>query len=137
MAETNYSHDDLATFFVEKLKEGVGQTEALVLTAMHEKKLKDPYHELRRILEDAIRVGAAGKGEARHGVVSEQWDKQPIISIQELLQNSGFALGQTIKKCQEASHFDDPQQAINELYGAIVYVAGAIKFLEKVRDEQK
>ena len=40
-----------------------------------------------------------------------------------------------MKKCQEAARFTDPQRSINELYGAIMYAAAAIKMYEELQDE--
>lgn len=94
------------------------------------------FDDILRIMQDAFKIGALGKGMARHGRAVTPWARHPIMEIQRMLGNAGFTLGQAMKKCQEAGRFTVPQQSINELYGAIIYVVAAIKFYEEVRDKE-
>lgn len=82
------------------------------------------YEDLIAVLQEALEQSAFGKGRARHGQ-DKPWVEQPIITIQEMLGNEGFSLGQAIKKCQEATRLP-PEKAVEELKGAIVYLAAAI-----------
>lgn len=85
------------------------------------------YASLRAILDRAFEQAASGKGAERHGQ-SLPFEEQPMQLIQQLV-GPGFALGQAIKKVQESTRMDK-DAAVRELLGAIVYVAGAVIFLE-------
>jgi hypothetical protein len=54
-----------------------------------------------------------------------------MLKIQRMLTGSGFALGQAIKKMEESQRLPNKEAAIQELLGAIVYIAGAIIYLEE------
>jgi len=95
------------------------------------------YATLRRILDLAYEQAAVGKGHERHAD-GRSFDQQPIMLLQELY-GEGFAMGQAGKKLQEAKRME-PERALKELLGAIVYVVGAYAHIEKmdaIRKEQK
>ena len=90
------------------------------------------YDRLSGILQRAYNQAAIGKGAERHAneLPFDQQPMQKVISLYGI----GFALGQAAKKMQEAQRMDtDP--AINELLGAINYIAGAIIALEDSRPQ--
>lgn len=89
------------------------------------------YKELERILEMALVQAAEGKGKDRHAC-DLPFDEQPIIKIQEFV-GSGFATGQAMKKIQESTRMPKDRK-VTELLGAIVYLAGAICYIEKEED---
>lgn len=74
-----------------------------------------------------------GKGKVRHVVGDEEFKDQIICDLER--QQFGFARGQAAKKLQESLRLK-PKEAIEELLGAIVYIAAAIIVLqEKDEDE--
>ncbi len=75
----------------------------------------------RLFLQLAGEQSSDGKGINRHGN-DRGWMNQPILTIQRAV-GGGFALGQAMKKIQEAERMP-PDQAFEELKGAIVYLAG-------------
>ena len=81
------------------------------------------YDNLADVLDRAYAQAASGKGKDRHAD-GKPFDRQPMQMIQDLV-GEGFALGQAIKKCQESTRME-PEAAVRELLGAIVYIAGAI-----------
>lgn len=86
------------------------------------------YECLRRTLDDAYEQAAYGKGAERHGN-SHPFDRQPM---QHLISDHGlgFATGQAAKKASEALGMDHGA-ARRELLGAIVYLAGAIVWMDR------
>lgn len=89
----------------------------------------DPkFGPLRHQLLRAYKMVAEGKGQVRHGV-GRAWNDQPIITISRTV-GSGFAIGQAMKKLEESTRLDDPA-AINELLGAIGYIAAAVQMIEE------
>jgi hypothetical protein len=90
---------------------------------------KKGYEELKRILELAYDQAAKGKGAERHGISAAPWHNQKIVRGQEEF-GVGGALFQASKKLSEAMNLP-PDRAKFELLGAIVYIAGAIYYLEK------
>ena len=93
------------------------------------------YEDLDRILDEAYKQAANGKGKERHGVKGENWSNQPIIRHQKAY-GAGFALGQCSKKLEESMALPI-DKAKFELLGAIVYVAAAYRFLELQEEEKK
>jgi len=89
----------------------------------------DPrYRELTNVMGRAYDQATQGKGAERHAQGLAFTD-QPMQVIQGLV-GPGFALGQAIKKVQEASRMPT-DRAVHELLGAINYIAGAIVYLER------
>ncbi len=89
---------------------------------------KEGYYALAATLEGAYNQAAEGKGNDRHNPHGTSFLNQPIMLITEAV-GVGFPLGQALKKIQEANTMlvrGNPDQAIRELQGAIVYVAAAI-----------
>lgn len=88
------------------------------------------YHELALTLEGAFHQASEGKGKERHAD-NKPFLRQPIMEIGRMT-GPGFAIGQFMKKGQEAKRMSDngaKAAAIRELQGAIVYAAGAIMLL--------
>lgn len=89
----------------------------------------DKYQSLQRVLDDARKQAASGKGHERHA--SEQsFEDQPIMWIEEHFQS--FDLGQAVKKMHESQRLNK-DAAKQELLGAINYIAARILFLEKTQ----
>lgn len=86
------------------------------------------YSELENVLEMALTRAAEGKGKERHANNSP-FEEQPIIKIQEVV-GAGFALGQALKKIEESTRMPK-EKKVPELLDAIVYLAGAICFMDK------
>ena len=78
-------------------------------------------------MAEALEQAAGGKGRERHAN-AKPWHEQPILEIQHVLGNDGFALGQAMKKVQEAERLPW-DRGREEFKGAIVYLAAAHLFL--------
>lgn len=85
------------------------------------------FQPLADVLARAFKQAANGKGQERHGG-GLPFIEQPMQHLIKL-HGLGFALGQAGKKCQEAQRLPT-DRAVNELLGAIVYIAGAVIALD-------
>ena len=75
---------------------------------------------------------SGGKGVNRHAN-DRAWEDQPILTIQRAV-GTGFAIGQAMKKVQEAERMP-VDRALEELKGAIVYLAGFIRRAHEIFDD--
>ena len=82
------------------------------------------YATLENVLTMALDQAANGKGKERHAEDGEPFEKQQICEITRRV-GHGFPLGQAVKKIQESPRLDG-EHRINELLGAINYIAAAI-----------
>jgi len=88
----------------------------------------DDHQALRDVLDEAYEQAANGKGKERHAN-GNAWLNQPIFEIGRMV-GVGFNTGQAIKKLQESSRME-PDAAVRELLGAIVYAASAIQLIRE------
>lgn len=86
------------------------------------------YEDLFSVFLRAHNQAAYGKGNERHAT-GQPFAEQPIMKLTELY-GPGFPLGQAGKKMQEALRLPK-EAAINELLGAINYIAAYIIKLVK------
>lgn len=86
------------------------------------------YDCLKDVLQRAFDQAANGKGIERHGN-GLPFDQQPMQQLIKLY-GVGFALGQAAKKAQESQRLPR-DRAVQELLGAINYLAGAVIALEQ------
>ena len=86
--------------------------------------IDDPYGSLWRVYELAHDQAANGKGRERHADAGEPFERQKICEITRRL-GAGYPLGQAIKKIYESERLDS-DAAIQELLGAINYIAAAV-----------
>jgi hypothetical protein len=93
--------------------------------------LVDNYGSLKRVLADAMLQAKSGKGKERHAD-EEPFENQKICVINRWLKDSPVAgpLFQAVKKTIESSRLPG-ERAIDELRGAINYLAAAIILLEE------
>lgn len=93
----------------------------------------DPrYARLRAVLDKAYAHAAVGKGKERHAS-GEAFEHQPIVTFGKQMRGSiVFNVGQAAKKSFEAERLP-VERAIDELVGAINYIAGAVIILEDSR----
>lgn len=96
------------------------------------------YETLERILAEAAEQASKGKGRARHAVDGERFESQQIVEIGKRLQGNIAAgpLFQAVKKVYESGRLSKTA-AIEELKGAIVYIAAAIYLHEQQKDDAK
>lgn len=92
---------------------------------------KEQYKELYNVLLAAYDQASGGKGKQRHAKEEEPFEKQKICEIARRVGN-GYQLGQAIKKSMESQRLPYPQN-IQELYGAINYLAAAAIIMEEDR----
>ena len=90
---------------------------------------KAKYVKLADVLNKAYLQAAEGKGKERHAN-ENNFEDQPIITISKLLNSNDGPLFQAMKKIQESKRLER-DRAINELLGAINYIAAAIIYLEQ------
>lgn len=86
------------------------------------------YESLADVLQRAFDQAANGKGKERHAN-DKPFDQQPMQRLCEAY-GVGFALGQASKKAEESQGMTQGA-AVRELLGAIVYLAGAVIYLER------
>lgn len=94
------------------------------------------YESLSDVLLRAFDQAATGKGAERHAD-GKSFEDQPMQHIARR-RGIGFILGQADKKSEEAQGMLDrgeKAKAVHELLGAIVYLAGAIIFIEKDKQQ--
>lgn len=94
------------------------------------------YSKLKAVLDAAYDQSARGKGKARHAN-GRDFDRQPILEIGRMV-GPGYALGQSMKKSQEAFGMVsrlDYAAAVQELLGSIVYAAAAVVLIIEHRAE--
>jgi len=96
--------------------------------------IQEEYLPLFDVLMSAFRQAQEGKGKERHANVNEPFADQLICCVERA--GVGFVGGQAIKKIVE-SHRLPPEQAIEELYGAIVYIAARVLILKEKISPQK
>jgi hypothetical protein len=89
---------------------------------------KNNYTTLNKVLVQAVKQAADGKGRERHSS-GERFEEQPICVITRWV-GLGFPLGQAVKKCQEAARLST-EKAVQELLGAINYLAAAVIVLQE------
>lgn len=92
---------------------------------------------LEDVLARAYTQAAIGKGAERHAD-GKLFQDQPMQKIAER-RGIGFILGQADKKSEEAQGLmlrGDRESAVRELLGAIVYLAGAVIFMEQSRETE-
>jgi hypothetical protein len=89
------------------------------------------YQKLEKVLTDAMEQASRGKGKERHAD-DEPFENQKICVINRWIAGSPVAgaLFQAVKKTVESSRLSG-ERAINELRGAINYLAAAIILLEE------
>lgn len=89
------------------------------------------YEKLNDVLGRAYKQASEGKGKERHAN-DLPFHEQPMQQVANQV-GRGFLLGQAIKKIVESQGML-PDRAVNELLGAINYIAGSIIHLEASND---
>ena len=92
--------------------------------------MSNPYDSLKLVLHDAYIQASEGKGKERHAN-DEPFELQQICSIPRMQGTTDFVTGQAIKKCLEIRNLPDPAAKINELLGAINYIAAAVIVIQE------
>ena len=85
------------------------------------------YQLLLTALNNAYQQASEGKGKDRHAT-EDNFEDQPILWIER--QFKSFDLGQAVKKIHESQRLPK-DHAISELYGAIIFIAARIIYLEE------
>lgn len=98
--------------------------------------VRKSHRSLFNALVEALEQSQGGKGLRRHSVKGAYFEDQPICVIQEWV-GPGFAIGQAIKKLQEAARMQDPKAMRREILGAIVYCAAVIVAHDKMELRDK
>lgn len=88
------------------------------------------YEPLARILERALDQAQNGKGNERHQVDGACFINQPICELGRLY-GTGYNFGQAAKKAHETNQLGSKDAKLNEIYGAINYLAAAAILIEE------
>lgn len=92
--------------------------------------LKERYIKLEGVLRAAYEQAALGKGDARHANGLPFHDQRILVNARSLNSPVGLAQ-QVLKKTQEALGLSTKQAQVNELLGAIIYLAAMVIFIEE------
>lgn len=92
------------------------------------------YEKLADVLHRAFDQAARGKGKERHAQ-GEPFDRQ-VMQDGARRFGVGALLFQAFKKSEESQRLED-QRGINELLGAIVYLAGAVIAREAAAEQRQ
>ena len=87
--------------------------------------------DLQDVLNEALAQARCGKGFERHGS-RLPLHEQPIMTIPKIQDSADGLIFQSCKKSLESKRILElygPEKAIQELYGAIVYLAAAVLWL--------
>jgi hypothetical protein len=84
------------------------------------------YHKLRSVFIEAEAQASTGKGNERHAD-EQNFENQPILILEKMYQSG--VLFQAAKKMHESQRLPT-DRAINELLGAINYLAARIIYLQ-------
>jgi hypothetical protein len=90
------------------------------------------YESLAEVLQRAYNQAAVGKGVERHSAAGEPFHEQ-VMQIGAAKFGVGSLLFQAFKKSEESQRLPH-DRAVNELLGAINYLAGAVIALEIKKD---
>lgn len=94
----------------------------------------DGYNSLRRILEQAVEQASCGKGRERHVHKDESFEQQTICRGGRRF-GPGCLLYQAWKKTDEVPKLltmdNGKERALQEIYGAINYLAAAAIVIEE------
>ena len=86
--------------------------------------VRSGYEKLGWVLENSLDQAQNGKGNARHQIGDVPFNKQPICELGRLY-GTGYNFGQAAKKAHETGQLSTKEAKLNELYGAINYLAAA------------
>ena len=87
------------------------------------------YEDLAAVLQQALDHAQHGKGKERHNTHDAPFRGQHMLTECDAQGGIGFTIGQARKKAVEALHLPTRERQINELLGAINYLAGAVIWL--------
>lgn len=87
------------------------------------------YEKLKSVLDAAYEQAANGKGKERHAQEGEPFHEQVMADGAKRF-GTGALLFQAYKKSEESQRLPY-ERAVNELLGAIVYLAGAVIDLDR------
>ena len=82
------------------------------------------YYSLSEVFKEAYKQASEGKGCERHASEGEAFEDQPICEMARRLGHGG-PLYQAVKKIYESQGLEG-ERGVNELLGAINYIAAAI-----------
>ena len=88
------------------------------------------YQGLATVLERSLNQAQNGKGNERHQVGETSFEQQPICELARLY-GTGYNFGQAAKKAHETSQLSTKEAKVNELLGAINYLAAAVLVIEE------
>lgn len=99
--------------------------------------VKEEYTSLFSVFQSALGQAQSGKGAERHTIPGQltYYEDQQICVIPKMQGSVDGLIYQVIKKCLEIKNITGTHRQVQELLGAINYIAAAIIVLED--DEEK
>jgi len=94
----------------------------------------EEYESLGDVFFSALRQAAEGKGRERHAEDGEPYERQIICEVARRV-GLGYPLGQAVKKIYESQRLI-PQLGVQELLGAMNYIAAAYIVMQERMDEE-
>lgn len=103
--------------------------ELIPVTSVFTENVKKSYADFVKVLFEAYKQTASGKGNERHGK-DTPWREQPMMTELRQMKSPVGPIFQARKKLLESLTLaeQDPKRAYAEVLGAIVYAAAAAQF---------
>lgn len=120
---------DLSNFFKPQPDATMSQQQEVIKPA-EMNNVRKGYQGLATVLERSLNQAQNGKGNERHQVGETSFEQQPICELARLY-GTGYNFGQAAKKAHETSQLSTKEAKVNELLGAINYLAAAVLVIEE------
>lgn len=129
LLSNQYKLPDLANFFKPQPEATMSQQQEVIKPA-EMNNVRKGYQGLATVLERSLNQAQNGKGNERHQVGEASFEQQPICELARLF-GTGYNFGQAAKKAHETSQLSTKEAKVNELLGAINYLAAAVLVIEE------
>lgn len=129
LLSNQYKLPDLSNFFKPQPEATMSQQQEVIKPA-EMTNVRKGYQGLATVLERSLNQAQNGKGNERHQVGETSFEQQPICELARLY-GTGYNFGQAAKKAHETSQLSTKEAKVNELLGAINYLAAAVLVIEE------
>lgn len=126
---SRYISPDLSNLFKPQPEATMSQQQEVIKPA-EMNNVRKGYQGLATVFERSLNQAQNGKGNERHQVGETSFEQQPICELARLF-GTGYNFGQAAKKAHETSQLSTKEAKVNELLGAINYLAAAVLVIEE------
>lgn len=126
---SRYKNPETFPFFKTQPDATMSQQQEVIKPA-EMNNVRKGYQGLATVLERSLNQAQNGKGNERHQVGETSFEQQPICELARLY-GTGYNFGQAAKKAHETSQLSTKEAKVNELLGAINYLAAAVLVIEE------